>query len=266
LPFRKDGAIIYLMALFLLVGFFLLSGLFSSASAFTYQIPAIQDSYIDSGSSTGNYGGVQAGEINTGSSVRRGFIKFGLDFLAYKTINSANLKLYLASDDYTNNDRTLSVYRVLRNWTDTGVTWNKYDGVNNWQTAGASGSDDIDSTVLGTYSLTNPPADGYITIPLNVAVLNSMLSTLKNYGFLIKVNTEVDDLYVFYGYEYKAGTRTPILELDVDDASVSGGVSIVEPDSDTKSAIENYDKVFGTALVLAMFSFGYLIFRDSFHA
>jgi len=269
LPFRKDGAIIYLMALFLLVGFFLLSGLFSSVSASIYQLPSVSDVFVLSDYATTNFSYnnyIQVGKYNQNNSIARSFLSFGLANFAHRDVNSVKLRLYLMGDDYASANGTLNVYRVYRNWVESQVTWNIYSTGNNWGTAGATGAEDS-GELMGTVNLSDPPTAGYIDINLDVTIFQNMIDTVyKNYGFLLKNTGENGDTFQFRSNRYRAGLYAPLLVIDFDDASSSGGISVVEPDSDTKSAIENYDKVFGTALVLAMFSFGYLIFRDSFHA
>src|SRR5207247_10963686 len=61
---------------------------------------------------------------------------------------------------------TYELYALKRNWLETGATWNQYASGSNWLIAGAKGTSDRGTTVLGTITA---PATGKRTITLNAA-------------------------------------------------------------------------------------------------
>jgi hypothetical protein len=80
---------------------------------------------------------------------------------------------------------TYEFYQMLRPWVETQATWNVYATAQSWQTAGADGSADRGSTVLGSITGAKGPA----TISLNpagVAVVQGWVNNpVSNFGFVI---------------------------------------------------------------------------------
>ena len=108
------------------------------------------NTYVD------NYMGV--GEANDATRIARSLIKFEemSSVPSSATVVSATLTITPIADKSSNN-RTLSVYRVKRNWVLAQATWYIYSTGNNWETAGAAGANDIDTTALGTASISESP-------------------------------------------------------------------------------------------------------------
>lgn len=176
-----------------------------------------KDTLIASGNPTYNYGGgisLAVGEYNTAAMITRSLIDFDFTPLDGKIINSASLKLYLASN-LADNVRKIQVFRMKRAWTEgtkagaapsDGATWNTYDGVNNWQTAGGFGADDCEQTPIGELELTTTESDTYKTIPLNITSKDEL--TL-GFGFLLKMEVENDDGHTFRSLQYTGTDYDP---------------------------------------------------------
>jgi hypothetical protein len=178
------------------------------------------ETYINSGAATTNYGTsavMRVGENNAGTDVNRALIDFNFAAIpATATINTAKLTIWVHAD-YTSNARQFCIYRLKRAWTESGATWNKYDASNSWQTAGAVGADDYDSTVpLGCSTLADGLTDGTAVIftldPLEFEKLTN--GTYTDYGFLIKADTESDDMYEFLTSDNANAGKRPKLVVD----------------------------------------------------
>ncbi len=80
----------------------------------------------------------------------------------------------------------VNLYAPKRAWTETGVTWDNYNETTAWQTAGATGSEDIGSTVLGSFSIKSA---ANVEVELNsngLAYAQTWLtSASNNCGFLL---------------------------------------------------------------------------------
>ena len=165
------------------------------------------DAMILSDGTTTNYGtntSLDVGEYNGGTSTRRSLLKFDLSSLSGKVITSAVLRLYDSGTDYTDNTRTMYVNRMVRAWTEAGVTWNKYDGTNNWTAAGGfTNAADVEiSQSIGSISMPNPPAAGYVEITLTTSEVQDWIDgTYSNNGLGLSMGTETNDMHNFTSRE-----------------------------------------------------------------
>jgi hypothetical protein len=152
----------------------------------------------------------------TGASINRGWIKWDLSSIpAGSTVTSAILSLYTVAG-YGTNGRTHRVYRVLRAATHL-ANWNTYDGTNNWGTAGCSNTtSDREATDIGSVAIPNNPSAGteYQFNLTASAVQEWINGTLTNNGFLIKVDTESDDLIAFDSSEGSTANLKPKLVIE----------------------------------------------------
>ena len=165
-----------------------------------------EDCFLYSVAATTNYatGDLLIGESNADAAVARSLLQFDLSSIPTGVlITSATLTLTFAEDgNYrATNSRTARVYRVLRNWVESEATWNIYSTGNNWGTAGcANTSTDRGATDIGTASFsTGNSANETVVFTLNAANIQEMIGggSFTNNGFLIKVDTESDDLFYF---------------------------------------------------------------------
>lgn len=155
--------------------------------------------FIVESSPTTNYGSYNTtlGERNDqGNQKKRYVTRFDLSSLAGKTITEATLKVYINSD-FSSNGRTARVYRVKRPWVGSQVTWNSYSTGNNWQTGGATGTNDIDTTELGSrYFTSSESLNAYKEFSLNISKMQEIVDgTFPDDGLLLKMDTEADDAY-----------------------------------------------------------------------
>lgn len=165
---------------------------------------------------------VEIGENNTAvGEVTRTLIKFaGLSdgsIPAGSTITSATLAL-ITSADRSDNQRTLSVIRVLRDWVANQATQNIYKTSNNWGTAGCSNTTtDREAADIGSTTVANNLANGStVSISLNTAKIQEMIAggVFVNNGFLLKVDTELDDKYEYLRPTDVTPTNRPTLTIE----------------------------------------------------
>jgi hypothetical protein len=179
------------------------------------------DTYIASNAATTNFNTslqLLVGEADDAIQIGRALLKFDLSQLSSKaTILSATLRLYMTAEK-SSNARTLRVYRSKRAWTAGGATWNKYDGSSDWQTAGGFGANDCEQTDIGTLSLSATETAGYKDIPLTVAAIQTMITggAWTNNGFLLMMDTESADQYIFDSSSAVGDTKWPKLTIEHD--------------------------------------------------
>jgi len=132
------------------------------------------------------------------AAVRRGYVKFDFSGIPENAIVSSVVLSMTTSDDKSSNARTCRVYRLRRTLAEP-CTWNKYDGTNSWTTAGGFTATDVDTTSSGSCNFSATEADGTVkTFSLTAADVMQMISgEFTNKGFMIKMDTESDDEYVF---------------------------------------------------------------------
>jgi hypothetical protein len=151
------------------------------------------------------------------ASATRGLVKFDLTSIAPgSTVTGATLSLWV-NQDLSNNARTMRVFRVKQNWVETQSTWNIYSTGNNWQTPGASGANDRESTEIGSVALTDSQSVGdRIDIDLDPALIQEMITggSFTNNGFLLQMDTEVDDRYNFRSSDHATSGERPQLVIE----------------------------------------------------
>jgi hypothetical protein len=101
-------------------------------------------------------------------------------------IGSASVTLNVTN----NSTETYQAYALSRPWVESAATWLLYDAVNPWQSAGAKGSLDRGTTVVGSVS---PSAAGKQTFALSPDVVQSWVnSPASNNGIIIANATNTD--------------------------------------------------------------------------
>jgi hypothetical protein len=125
------------------------------------------------------------------------------------TIDSASLTF----DIFNSSGSSYEIYALKRAWNESQVTWNQADNANNWQSAGANGSNDRDTQILGTVTATNT---GSLTIAFNTAGMAIIQQWVNdpnsNYGIII-ANSSSGDGVDFYSSEFSTTTSRPKLSL-----------------------------------------------------
>lgn len=176
------------------------------------------DTRLISSAATSNFGTnneLNAGEYKSGTNdIRRSLIKFNLSSIpSGATLDSVTLSLWTiaAGSTYANNNRTIRVYRTKRNWVESQATWNVYSTGNSWSAAGGFHTDDCEQTAIGSADLTtsiaaNKQVDFTLT-PTSVSGLD------LGYGWLIKADTETDDLYAFKSSDHVTSAEHPKLSI-----------------------------------------------------
>lgn len=154
---------------------------------------------------------IPVGEHNGAvGQVWRALIKFtGISALSTTAtiIDEVYLKLYIGAD-YSSNSRTVHVYRLLKDWVEAEATWNVYSTGNAWTAAGAFDPTDCEQTDIGSVSVADT-ATGWVTIPLTLPTKD--VSGFGDYGFLVKVDTETDDLFSHISSDHATPSLRPQL-------------------------------------------------------
>lgn len=180
------------------------------------QIDATIGHYIRAADPTqyhpGDGGAVQTGEQSGGGELQRALVKILLtDVPAGSTINSVTLDLYLTNLGATANNRTMRAFRIKRALTYES-SWNNYDTGLAWQTAGATGANDIEAESGNKGFTTGDTLNQYHSMTLTASHIQDMLDGgYTNNGFLLKMDTENNDLYIFDG---AAASNPPRLTID----------------------------------------------------
>jgi hypothetical protein len=181
-----------------------------------------KDTLITNNHPTYNYGtgiNLVAGEYNNAVAVARSLIDFDLSAIKddYK-LQNVYLKLYVSSS-LSDNTRKIQVFRLKRTWVEgtkngsapaDGATWTTCDGINNWTEAGAFNTADCEQISIGEYEVSNDSVGDWISIPL---LVTSKAELTLGYGFLLKMEVENNDCYIFRSLN--EGFNIPYLEYEV---------------------------------------------------
>jgi len=169
---------------------------FASVSCVTTSLAVAADTYMNSGTTKGNYnyGGAPTVQLNpfyqAGGSdqYRAPLLRWDLSGIpAEATVTDASLSFYVTTGESA---YTYSLYQLRRAWVEgtsndqsstNSATWNKYDGVNNWGTAGAANttSDRYDTNLWNAVA-SDFAGTGLQTFPLNAAGVDVVQSWLEN--------------------------------------------------------------------------------------
>ena len=173
------------------------------------------DTYMITNSADGNKGAevlLWTGEHNSGANLRgRGLIKFDLSTLPdAAVISAATFSLY-AEQDLSDNARTCRVFRSLRAWLELEATWNSWTTGNSWSTAGGFHADDCEQSDIGSFNYT-------ATETLNEFKDSTLTPTTKagldlGNGWLIKFDTQIDDMYVSASSDSATAANRPKLSI-----------------------------------------------------
>jgi hypothetical protein len=111
------------------------------------------------------------------------------------TIQSASITVYVTSGT----PYTYNLFALATSWNPSQVTFDQAASGTDWQLAGANGTADYNSTILGTLQSTGT---GFATITLNAAGIARLQSWINNpssnYGFIIKDIGATDTLVLTF--------------------------------------------------------------------
>lgn len=160
--------------------------------------PAGLDTFIASGSATGNFGSnaeLRFGIYTTfAPGIVRPLIKFVPGLPAGAQISSTVLTVTLAAagGTFSSHNNSFSVHRVKRAWNGSQATWNVYSTGNNWGTAGCDNTTtDREAGAIGTSgTFTNGDAVGKT---YNVSLTGSSWDALDlGNGWVVIASDEVN--------------------------------------------------------------------------
>ena len=176
------------------------------------------DTTIRNDTPTGNYGTstlFNIGEANSTAQVGRALIKFDLSSIpGNAVINSATLSLW-QSADISDNARTLRVYRFLTTWQEDSATWQIRSTGNPWEAYGGFDLSDCEQTDIGSRAFTSTEANGEKQWTLTASAIQEMVAgTFANNGFMVKADTETNDMYQFRSSDWTTAGERPKLVID----------------------------------------------------
>lgn len=180
----------------------------------------MNDAHIVSTAATTNYGSsteLGVGESNAGSSVYRSLLEFDLTGLPYD-MNVIAATLTLTVDQDLSDGGTMCAYALKVDWVEGQVKWNQRKNISvAWQTAGASGANDRElEDAVGCVELGAGLEAGQ-TVELVLSPNDVEAMRKDNYfGFLLKMEDEADDLYIFRSSDHATETDRPKIELSYD--------------------------------------------------
>lgn len=187
------------------------------------------DTMMQSGSASTNYAtnaAMNIGESNAGTNTTHALIKFDLSSLpSDAVISSATLALKLsqAGSFRASSNRTIRVYRQKKAWLEAEATWNNSTTASPWQSPGGFGVNDCEQTDIGSASFATADA---INTQKNFSLTPTTKSALDlGNGWLIKADTESDDMYLVYSSDDTTAGNRPQLVV----AYTVPGVGIIYP-------------------------------------
>ena len=167
----------------------------------------VQDTYIDSWSTSGNYATYQRMSIRP-DDVWAGLIRFDLPELpANARVTDAKLDLYVKSRSNDSNSMDAKVYALRRPWQDVQATWDKATTAQSWAVAGANGIGSDRTDVLLDQELLDQ-VSVWEHFNVTQAVAEWVGRQADNNGFIIKGGSANGQ--VSYDFASKEATDTLI--------------------------------------------------------
>ncbi|MBI2074608.1 MAG: DNRLRE domain-containing protein [Candidatus Levybacteria bacterium] len=167
----------------------------------------------------------QVGLTVSGTDIERGLIKLDLSSIpSTAKVSSATLSIYATSQVASGNAQTFSVYRMLQSWvegtgnfstTGDGTTWLTYNGVSNWQTAGGSGSNDRETTAIGSSAFASSETSGeFKNFSLTASAVQEWIDgTMTNNGVMIKSEETGTNRFTFAASDNATAANRPKLAI-----------------------------------------------------
>ena len=149
----------------------------------TATLAATADTYIDSGGKTTNFGG-SSSLVVSGRPDDAALLKWDLSGLpAGSTLQSATLTIHVTNTS----GNTYEIYELKRSWTESQSTWKKAASGSSWQIAGALGSLDHGTTVLGTVTASATGTRNVVLYPAGLAVVQGWIDNpASNFGVILQ--------------------------------------------------------------------------------
>jgi|WetSurMetagenome_2_1015567.scaffolds.fasta_scaffold15273_9 hypothetical protein len=193
----------------------------------TYIGTATNDTFIDDGAPTSNYGTFVywlVGHYTTDSRKRRSLIKFDISSIPAGAVISGGTLAVTFQADNAGVGGTICAYRQLKNWVSGTATWNKYDASNNWTTAGGFDAADCEQSESGSATFTASETLNTVkNIPISTSKISEWVSSgTANYGFLLKTTVENNNLYQYHSTEATTAGYRPTLTITYTEPSSSG--------------------------------------------
>lgn len=149
------------------------------------------DTTIRTSPSTTNYGNSTSILVD-GSPDYSALLRWDLTSIpAGKSVSAVTLTFNITDAS----SHTYELYALKRAWTETVATWVTASAGVKWQTAGASGTNDRETTVLGTISSTTLGTKTFALNAAGIAKVQAWInSPATNFGFIIQDYTVSDGL------------------------------------------------------------------------
>ena len=182
----------------------------SAADPTTYTNSA--DTHILESAAKKNYGtvtslGVGGDEPAGTGKDKSALLKWSLSTIpAGSKINSASVTLNVTNTS----TQTYQAYELRRGWVESAATWLLYATGKSWQTAGAKGSLDRGTTVVGTVS---PSATCKQTFALSPATVQKWVDNPSSNNGIIIANATNTDGFNFSSHESTTSALRPQLNV-----------------------------------------------------
>lgn len=196
----------------------------AAPSVTTVTLGALQDTQLNQGSNSSNYGGsTTMAADGTFFSALRPLVMFDTSTIPPGTLlKSATLRLYVsAHSGATGNPKTVSAYRLTQPWfegtkqgtgTANGATWNTYNGFFNWFVAGGTYAATALAMATDPATGNSPPlgnfTTGWLTWDLTALAQSWVDGVTPNYGIIL-ISTVGDALR--FDTRESAGATVPQL-------------------------------------------------------
>ena len=170
-----------------------------------YVCDAIIDTYISQENPTANYGSITPlivnGSIQGFTEDRSILIKWdieGSDIPQGSPVTFASINYMISDSPFNSSRQAYQLYEMKRDWVEAEATWEASSTGNSWQIAGAQGSDDRGSTVLGETVISRNLLLGHQALTFNPDGLDLIQSwvdnPLTNNGIIISNSNNIDSL------------------------------------------------------------------------